>query len=768
MDNTKGTQGTNPYFPTPPLSSRHLSLDLSDSPVSFNSSRNRSLNLNCTKNQPESLWPTSVTKRSSMVGDRRFGTRLIPDPGRPRAISLDVSMRPEFAPSSSASYYCRTSLPFESHQQSESMATIVSSIPRPFYQLYKKSVLNPIVQEERLESPTPTPTPTRSLWLGNISSSVTAPDIAAIFDCYGPIESIRIIFDRECAFVNFAKVEDAIEARSHFQPQADDPRLGHVKLGFGNPENPIPLHEPPARQPTRALWIGNIPSTITPTMLYSVFAPFGPIQSVRILGHRNCGFVNFQDQQDAQAAKSGLTNKELFGCAIRLGYAKAPSCMTGSEDQNNRSDSSLPSNDPNTLIVANNGSPASLPLSVEADHQDIIRMLSFPSSCLALCVNFVANNDNNDDDTNTNTNTNKMISENERCTRRFKYSSFIPAAPEFGQLRQVDTGHLRDVRRRLDTGQVSTDELEELATMCLEDFIALCSDPIGNMIVQHIFERCCESTRTFLLEMTIPHLASIGVHKNGTWAAQKIIETAFLPEKVCASIKPFVPLLLLDQFGNYVVQCCLGLGPDYNQFIFDAIVDTCWEISQGRFGARAVRATLENPQTTMEQQIYVAAALIQHSLSLITNPNGSLLLIWLLDNSEISRRYSAVVPRLLPNIGRLCSHKLASLTILKIIYQDQDIDARQLLLDRLFYDDQNPQVNQILVDQVHGVGFIQRLLSSSLDLSERRRIADHVWLAMLKNELYQIQGYKRLLEEISMLGVIHPLFEQEDFSNKSL
>jgi hypothetical protein len=66
---------------------------------------------------------------------------------------------------------------------------------------------------------------------------------------------------------------------------------------------------------------------------------------------------------------------------------------------------------------------------------------------------------------------------------------------------------------------------------------------------------------------------------------------------------PFVPLLLLDQFGNYVVQCCLRMGPTRNQYIFDAIVDKCWEIGQGRFGARAVRAIVENAVVTKDQQV---------------------------------------------------------------------------------------------------------------------------------------------------------------------
>lgn len=109
-----------------------------------------------------------------------------------------------------------------------------------------------------------------------------------------------------------------------------------------------------------------------------------------------------------------------------------------------------------------------------------------------------------------------------------------------------------------------------------------------------------------MFDHVAPHIASIGIHKNGTWAAQRIVDTAKLSSQinmVCDYIRPYVPALLLDQFGNYVVQCCLALGPETNQFIFDAIVDNCWEIAQGRFGARAVRATLESPHVTKRQQV---------------------------------------------------------------------------------------------------------------------------------------------------------------------
>jgi hypothetical protein len=132
-------------------------------------------------------------------------------------------------------------------------------------------------------------------------------------------------------------------------------------------------------------------------------------------------------------------------------------------------------------------------------------------------------------------------------------------------------------------------------------------DYIGNTVVQRLFEKCSEETKTAMLERIGPHLAALSIHKNGTWATQKIIALANTPEQILLishHLKPYIPSLLLDQFGNYAVQCCLNLGdPDRIQFILDAIVEKLMTIAQGRFGARAMRGILENENVTLEQQV---------------------------------------------------------------------------------------------------------------------------------------------------------------------
>lgn len=108
-----------------------------------------------------------------------------------------------------------------------------------------------------------------------------------------------------------------------------------------------------------------------------------------------------------------------------------------------------------------------------------------------------------------------------------------------------------------------------------------------------------------MLQAVAPHLAAMGVHKNGTWAAQKIIDSLNTQKQiqiVCVHIQPFIPPLLLDQYGNYVVQCCLRLDGD-TQFIMNAMVEKFLHIAQGRFGARAMRGILEGSLITSSQQV---------------------------------------------------------------------------------------------------------------------------------------------------------------------
>lgn len=66
-----------------------------------------------------------------------------------------------------------------------------------------------------------------------------------------------------------------------------------------------------------------------------------------------------------------------------------------------------------------------------------------------------------------------------------------------------------------------------------------------------------------MLERIAPYLASIGVHKNGTWAAQKIIDHSNTPPLVrvisMTVLKQWITFFVLDQadFNPYRTLCTI-------------------------------------------------------------------------------------------------------------------------------------------------------------------------------------------------------------------
>lgn len=257
-------------------------------------------------------------------------------------------------------------------------------------------------------------------------------------------------------------------------------------------------------------------------------------------------------------------------------------------------------------------------------------------------------------------------------------------------------------------------------------------------------------------------MAAIGVHKNGTWLVQKVIQLARTPQQmdtIVAAVKPYTVQLLLDQVGNYVVQGCLRLTDGRNQFVFDAMTLWCLELGTGRYGARAMRTCLESAATTPAQHRQVANAIVQSALHLSTNPNGVLLVTWLLETSGLSGRYRMLAPLFSPHVGQFACDKLASTIIVKLINQRSETDARDAIFDALFFaDGWRERLREVLGDFAHGVALLQKILSSTyVDGEDKVRVADRIRqvLAASAGEVARNAnaGYRRLLEELKMLPV---------------
>lgn len=76
------------------------------------------------------------------------------------------------------------------------------------------------------------------------------------------------------------------------------------------------------------LYVGNLPFTTTDAQLEEVFGQYGAIASVNVITDRETGrsrgfgFVEFENQDDAQSAQAALDGQDFEGRPLRVNEAK--------------------------------------------------------------------------------------------------------------------------------------------------------------------------------------------------------------------------------------------------------------------------------------------------------------------------------------------------------------------------------------------------------------------------------------------------------------
>lgn len=513
-----------------------------------------------------------------------------------------------------------------------------------------------------------------------------------------------------------------------------------------------------------AVWVQNIPASTTSYALTSILSSFGTVESARVFPDKNCGYANFLNTTDATQAKSALDGRELFvgQGPCRVGYAKIVEASElilarHPDDQlSSSSPASLPAKDAKTSgYLEQTDSPLHRAESNASNKDtlsgnfknDLAQPLGDLSSEIKATIEALGT-------------TPDGVARIMACVgRAVAFDDFkkeLPPVPEPRSDRVYDAPTLREVRKKIDSGNCSQQEIEEIALNLLDEIAELSSDYVGNTVVQKLFNTCSEPVKDIMLEHIAPYLSQISVHKNGTWAAQKIIGVANSPrqmEIIAQALHPYAVHLFLDQFGNYAVQCCLKFGSSWNDFIFETMLAKFWEIAQSRFGSRAMRACLESSHVTPEHQRMIAAAITMHTVQLATNANGALMLTWYLDTYTVNNRHSILASKLIPNLTRLCTHKLASLTVLKVINHKAEPGARQEIFNALFnpHDDGPNRTLEQILNHTYGPTFIYKVLSLPLlEGPERNNAVEKIRSVLVTMKVLPGQVYKRLMDEVGL------------------
>ena len=176
----------------------------------------------------------------------------------------------------------------------------------------------------------------RTVYLGNIPPDTSAEEILGHVRS-GQIESVRLLPDKNCAFISFLEGSSA----THFHSDAILKKLcirgQDIKIGWGKPAQ-VPTSVSLAVQQSgasRNVYLGNLPETVTDAELREDLGKFGPIDTVKIVREKAIGFVHFLSISNAIKAVAQLPQEPKWQAPRRVYYGKDRCAYVSKTQQQN-------------------------------------------------------------------------------------------------------------------------------------------------------------------------------------------------------------------------------------------------------------------------------------------------------------------------------------------------------------------------------------------------------------------------------------------------
>ena len=176
----------------------------------------------------------------------------------------------------------------------------------------------------------------RTVYLGNIPPETSAEEILGHVRS-GQIESVRLLPDKNCAFISFLDGSSA----THFHSDAILKKLAirgqDIKVGWGKPAQ-VPTTVQVAVQQSgasRNVYLGNLPETVTEDELREDLGKFGLIDTIKIVREKAIGFVHFLSISNAIKAVSQLPQEPKWQAPRRVYYGKDRCAYVSKTQQQN-------------------------------------------------------------------------------------------------------------------------------------------------------------------------------------------------------------------------------------------------------------------------------------------------------------------------------------------------------------------------------------------------------------------------------------------------
>ena len=176
----------------------------------------------------------------------------------------------------------------------------------------------------------------RTVYLGNIPPDTTAEEILGHVRS-GQIESVRLLPDKNCAFISFLDASSA----THFHSDAILKKLcikgQDIKVGWGKPSQ-VPTSVALAVQQSgasRNVYLGNLAEETTDEEIREDLGKFGAIDTIKIVREKNIAFVHYLSIANAIKAVSQLPQEAKWQAPRRVYYGKDRCAYVSKTQQQN-------------------------------------------------------------------------------------------------------------------------------------------------------------------------------------------------------------------------------------------------------------------------------------------------------------------------------------------------------------------------------------------------------------------------------------------------
>ncbi|PWN35336.1 uncharacterized protein FA14DRAFT_112326, partial [Meira miltonrushii] len=180
----------------------------------------------------------------------------------------------------------------------------------------------------------------RTVYVGNLPAEASVDELLSQVK-FGPIENVRILPEKNCAFISF--LDGNMAAAFHADASVKKMSLHNqeLKIGWGKPSAcPTPiLMAVQQNQATRNVYLGQLDEETTEQSLRDDLSRFGPIDQVKIVRDKNIGFVHFLSIGTAIKVVSSLPSEAAWS-GKRVNYGKDRCAYVPKSQQQNQAHNS--------------------------------------------------------------------------------------------------------------------------------------------------------------------------------------------------------------------------------------------------------------------------------------------------------------------------------------------------------------------------------------------------------------------------------------------